>query len=183
MIHWRERNKFMFLNLLIQDELKGRLQKQSKWHFRPYFFFLVQMSSIFACDLQLNGKTLHRNFLHCFVSRFREIMQVFLNQPRQQMCASLILLFGKTKAFFGKDAARKKNCIFAYVICGKWQRNQQNKIGGTFFYEVESHMQKFGRGKKIWPKKSLTLFLQAPLQLVCYLVALKIPINYKGFVN
>ena len=37
-----------------------------------------------------------------------------------------------------------------------------------FFYEVEGHMQKvssFGRGKKIWPKKSLTLFLQVPLQL------------------
>ena len=38
-----------------------------------------------------------------------------------------------------------------------------------FFYEVEGHMQKmssFGRGKKIRPKKSLTWFLQAPLQLV-----------------
>ena len=45
-------------------------------------------------------------------------MQVFLNQPGQQMHASLILLLGKTKAFFGKDAAGKK-CVFACVICGK----------------------------------------------------------------
>ena len=34
-------------------------------------------------------------------------VQVFLNQHWQQMCASLILLFGKAKALFGKDAARK----------------------------------------------------------------------------
>ena len=44
--------------------------------------------------------------------RFREIMharmQVFLNQPWWQMHTSLILLFGKTKDLFGKDAARKK---------------------------------------------------------------------------
>ena len=35
-------------------------------------------------------------------------MQVFLNQPWQQMRALLILLFGKTKGLFGKDAAREK---------------------------------------------------------------------------
>ena len=39
-----------------------------------------------------------------------------------------------------------------------------------FFYEVEGHMPKlssFGRGKKIRPKKSLTSFLHAALQLFC----------------
>ena len=39
-----------------------------------------------------------------------------------------------------------------------------------FFYEVEGHMPKlssFGRGKKIWPKKSLRSFLHAALQLFC----------------
>ena len=66
------------------------------------------MSSIFACDLGLNGKTLPHNFFCCFVFRFQEI---FLNQPWQQMHASLILLFGKTKAFFGKDTARKKTAF------------------------------------------------------------------------
>ena len=37
-----------------------------------------------------------------------------------------------------------------------------------FFYEVEGHMQNlssFGRGKKIWPKKSLTRLLHKALQL------------------
>ena len=63
------------------------------------------MSSIFACDLGLNRKTLSRNFFCCFVFRFQEI---FFNQHWRQMRASLILLFGKTKAFFGKDTARKK---------------------------------------------------------------------------
>ena len=38
-------------------------------------------------------------------------MQVFLNQPWQQMHASLILLFGKTKALFGKDITRKKTAF------------------------------------------------------------------------
>ena len=43
-------------------------------------------------------------------------MQVFLDQPWQQMRASLIILFGKTKALFGKDAARKK-CIIIIIFC------------------------------------------------------------------
>ena len=64
------------------------------------------------------------------------------------------ILFGKTKALFGKDTTRKKNGVFAYVnvICGKRKRNQLTKIGGLmFFYEVEGHMQKlslFGQVKK-----------------------------------
>ena len=41
-----------------------------------------------------------------------------------------------------------------------------------FFYEVEGHIPKlssFGRRKKIRPKKSLTRFLHAALQLLCFL--------------
>ena len=38
-------------------------------------------------------------------------MQGFLNQPWRQMRASLILMFGKTNAFFGKDATRKKTAF------------------------------------------------------------------------
>ena len=76
--------------------------------FLGQIFVLVQMSSVFACDLVLNGKRLPRNFFCCFVFRFQEI---FLNQHWQQMHASLILLFGKTKAFFGKDTARKKTAF------------------------------------------------------------------------
>ena len=37
-----------------------------------------------------------------------------------------------------------------------------------FFYEVEGHMQKlrsFRQEKKIWPKKTLTLLMHAPLHL------------------
>ena len=41
-------------------------------------------------------------------------MHVFQNQPRWQMCALLILLFGKTKGLFGKDAARKKT-VFLHI--------------------------------------------------------------------
>ena len=55
-------------------------------------------------------------------------MQVLLNQSWQQMRASLILLFGKTKALFGKDTARKKTADFAYVICGKRIQRETSKL-------------------------------------------------------
>ena len=119
---------------------------------------------MFACDLGLKRKTLSPNFFCCFVFCFREIMQVFLNQPWRQMRASLILLFEKIKAFFGKDAA--------YVICGKWKRNQQTKIGGyVFLWSGRPHakIELIWTRKKIRPKKSLTLFMQAPLQLLIIL--------------
>ena len=54
-------------------------------------------------------------------------MQVFLNQPWRQMRASLILLFGKTKAFFGKDAARKKTAFLHTLFVENEKRNQQLK--------------------------------------------------------
>ena len=123
------------------------------------------MSSVFACDLGLNRKTLSHNFFCCFVFRFREI---FFSQHWRQMCASLILLFGKTKAFFGKDIARKKTAFLHTLFVEKERETSKLKKGGMFFYEVEGHMPKlssFGQGKTIRPKKSLTSFLHAALQL------------------
>ena len=123
------------------------------------------MSSIFACDLGLNRKTLSRNFFCCFVFRFREI---FFNQHWRQMRASLILLFGKTKAFFGKDTARKKTAFLHTLFVENERETSKLKWGAMFFYKVEGHMPKlssFGRGKKFRPKKSLTSLLQAALQL------------------
>ena len=128
------------------------------------------MSSIFACDLGLNRKTLSRNFFCCFVFRFREI---FFNQHWRQMRASLILLFGKTKAFFGKDTARKKTAFLHTLFVENERETSRLKWGVMFFYKVEGHMPKlssFGRGKKFRPKKSLTSLLHAALQLKCYLV-------------
>ena len=66
------------------------------------------MSSIFACDLGLNGKTFPRIFFCCFAFRFPEI---YLNQRWRPVRASLIVLFGNTKAVFGKDTARKNNAF------------------------------------------------------------------------
>ena len=50
-------------------------------------------------------------------------MQAFLNQPGQQMHASLILLFGKTKTLFGKDAAREVKLHFC--ICYLWKMKEK----------------------------------------------------------
>ena len=124
------------------------------------------MSSIFACDLGLNRKTLSRNFFCCFVFHFREI---FFNQHWRQMRASLILLFGKTKAFFGKDTARKKTAFLHTLFVENERETSRLKWGAMFFYKVEGHMPKlssFGRGKKFRPKKSLTSLLHAALQLI-----------------
>ena len=123
------------------------------------------MSSIFACDLGLNRKTFSRNFFCCFVFRFREI---FFNQHWRRMRASLILLFGKTKAFFGKDTARKKTTFLHTLFVENERETSKLKYGGMFFYEVEGHMLKlssFGQGKTIRHKKSLTSFLHAALHL------------------
>ena len=128
------------------------------------------MSSIFACDLGLNRKTLSRNFFCCFVFRFREI---FFNQHWRQMRASLILLFGKTKAFFGKDTARKKTAFLHTLFVENERETSKLKWGAMFFYKVEGHMPKlssFGRGKKFRPKKSLTSLLHAALQFLLYSV-------------
>ena len=87
------------------------------------------MSLIFACDLGLKRKTLSRNFFCCFVFCFREI---FFNQHWRQMRASLILLFGKTKAFFGKDTARKKTA-FLHTLFVENERETSNLNGGLCF--------------------------------------------------
>ena len=124
------------------------------------------MSSIFACDLGLNRKTLSHNFFCCFVFRFRKI---FFNQHWRQMRASLILLFGKTKAFFRKDTARKKTAFLHTLFVENERETSKLKWGVMFFYKVEGHIPKlssFGRGKKFRPKKSLTSLLQAALQLI-----------------
>ena len=42
----------------------------------------------------------------------------------------------KNKSFVWKERHQEKNCVFAHVICGKRKRNQRNKIGGMFFYEI-----------------------------------------------
>ena len=59
-------------------------------------------------------------------------MQVFLHQPWQQMHASLILLFGKTKALFRKDTAREKTAYLHKLFCAKRKRHQRTKIGDCF---------------------------------------------------
>ena len=85
------------------------------------------------------------------------------------MRASLILLFGKTKAFFGKGTARKKTAFLHTLFVENERETSKLKWGAMFFYKVEGHMPKlssFGRGKKFRPKKSLTSLLHAALQLL-----------------
>ena len=135
------------------------------------------MSSIFACDLGLNRKTLSRNFFCCFVFRFREI---FFNQHRRQMRASLILLFGKQKLSLERTLPGKKLRFCIHYLWKMKEKPANLNRGGMFFYEVEGHMPKlssFGRGKTIRPKKSLTSFLHAALQLQKKIVAYQLLIN------
>ena len=132
--------------------------------FLGQIFVLVQMSSIFACDLGLNGKTLPRNFFCCFVFRFQEI---FLNQYWQQMRASLILLFGKTKAFFGKDTTRKKLRFCTRYLWKRKEKPANLNRGVCFSMKWKATCQNWAhldKEKKFRPKKSLTSFLHEALQ-------------------
>ena len=94
-----------------------------KNHVRDFlgrFFSLVpKWAQFLYVTLDLTGKHRPMIFFCCFVFRFREIC---LNQPWWQMRASLILLFGKTKAFFGKDIARKKP---RFCICYLWKMKEK----------------------------------------------------------
>ena len=70
----------------------------------------------------------------------------------------LILLFGKTKALFGKDTARKKTAFLHTFFVENERETGKLITGGIFLCEVEGHMQKFssfGRGKKIGLKSHL----------------------------
>ena len=58
------------------------------------------------------------------------------------MRASLTLLFGKTKALFGKDAARKKKGFLGTLFVENEREASELKEGTMFFYEIEGHMQK-----------------------------------------
>ena len=80
-------------------------------------FFFLPLNELNFCLLPWTSReNIARNFFCGFVFRFREIthakVQVFLNQPWRQMRASLIPLFGKTKALFGKDPARQKTAFW-----------------------------------------------------------------------
>ena len=134
------------------------------------------MSSIFACDLGLNGKTLPRIFFCCFVFRFPEI---YLSQHWRPMRASLILLFGNTKAVFGKGIARKKNAFLHTLFVENERETSKLKWGDMFFYEVEGHMPKlssFRRGKKFGLKSHLRASCTQPFNWSMKVIAER-PVN------
>ena len=75
-------------------------------------------------------------------------MQVFLNQPRWQISALLILLFGRKKKLCLERMPPGEKSAFLHKLS-----------------QIKGHMQKlssFGQGKKIQPKKLLRLDMQAP---------------------
>ena len=69
-------------------------------------------------------------------------MQVFLNQPRQQMCASLILLFGKQKLCLERMLQGKKPAFLNMLFVENERETREQKQGDMFFDEVEGRMQK-----------------------------------------
>ena len=140
-------------------QLNGHLQKQPKWCFRP-------------SPNELNFCMWPWTFFCCFVFPFQEVkhakMHVFLYQPWWQMRTSLILLFGKTKALFGKNAPGKKLHFIIHYLW-KTKRNQQTKIGDYVFLwsqRPHSKIELIWTSEKKRPKKSLRLVMQAPLQLL-----------------
>ena len=96
----------------------------------PFFFFCVQMSS-FGCDLGLNGKTSPHHFFPYFVFSFREIthakLQVFLNQPWQQMHTFADSIVWKNKSLFGKDATRKETVFLRTLFVENKRETSKQK--------------------------------------------------------
>ena len=88
------------------------------------------MSSIFACDVGLNRKTLPRNFFCCFVFHFGEI---FFNQPWRQIRALLILLFGKNKRIFLERTPPGKKLHFCIRCLWKMKEIPANLNRGVCF--------------------------------------------------
>ena len=122
------------------------------------------MSSIFACDLGLNRKTLSRNFFCCFVFCFREI---FFNQHWRQNARFADSVVWKNKSFLWKGHRQEKTAFLHTLFVENERETSKLKWGAMFFSKVEGHMPKlssFGRGKKFRPKKSLTSLLHAALQ-------------------
>ena len=81
------------------------------------------------------------------------------------MSASLILLFRKTKASFGKDAARKNIAFLHTLFVENERKTSELKWGGggvCFSMKSKATCKK----KKKQPKKSLRLLMQVPLQLL-----------------
>ena len=81
-------------------------------------------------------------------------VQVSLNQPRRQIRASLILLFGKTKALFGSTLPGKilRFNFIAYIICGKRNRNQRAEIGGMFSMKSKATCKKLSSFRQVKKK-------------------------------
>ena len=66
-------------------------------------------------------------YCFCFQEMMHAKMQVFLNQPWRQMRASLILLFGKTKALFGKDTTKKKTAFLHTLLVENERETSKRK--------------------------------------------------------
>ena len=84
------------------------------------------------------------------------------------MRASLILLFGKTKAFFGKDTARKKTAFLHTLFVENERETSKLKKGSTVYVFGRPHakIELIWTRKKNRPKKLLTWLFHAALQLL-----------------
>ena len=127
--------------------VKGHFNKQHKWLFRPFIFLPLNELNLYV-TLDLTGKHFLVIFaaVLCFFLLLRNNACRNAGFPEPALTAnarSADSIVWKNKSFVWKGCHQEKHCIFAYVICGKRKRNQRTKIGGgTFFSEVEGHIQK-----------------------------------------
>ena len=108
------------------------------------------MSSIFACDLGLNGKTMPVIFS---VVLFFVFEKISWTSPGGKCTLCWFYFLEKQKLSLERTPPGKK-LRFAYVICGKWKRNQQTKIGGcVFLWSGRPH----AKIELIWTRKKFGL--------------------------
>ena len=110
-------------------ELKGRLQKPCKWLFRPNFFSSSKWAQFLHVTLDLTGK----HWPLIFSAALFFVFKKFSWTSPGGKCVLHWFYCLEKQSFLWKGHRQEKNCVFAYVICGKWKRDHQTKIGGYVF--------------------------------------------------
>ena len=102
-------------------QLKGCVQQARKWLFRPKFFSSSKWAQFLHVTLDLIGKRCPVIFSAVLFFVFEK----FSSTSTGGKCALRWFYCLEKQKLSLERTPPGKNCVFAYVICGKWKRNQQ----------------------------------------------------------
>ena len=126
------------------------------------------MSSIFACDLGLNQKTLPRNFFCCFNFVFEKFS---CTSPGGKWVLRWFYCLEKQKFSLERTPPGKQPHFCVRYLWKMKEKPANLNRGYVFLWSSRPHakIELIWTRKKIWPKKSLTWFFHTALQLLAIL--------------